>query len=788
MKIRIKKFIALIMTVAMTVTLVACGANEADDVKEVNNLVSYITRGQWVELLAQGFGLDNFTGESPYYTDVNSDDEIYTYVQACYEWNILSTGTDTFKPDDVATLGFVITTSVLAAELDYEKYAVNDDLNESIINCANEYGLTNIKYSDSDELNSGVTLVEASTVLNSAISAYMAEEENTANVCEYTYNEGVVDGNEIQVTNLDSDTVNKVTEAEAEKIDVDSIIIMPPTDEAPNGYAVKITSKKQNADGTYNIETVTPELYEIFENIDIDTTVDVSPENFIPEKGVTVIENVNDIDNIDSTLYYDEAQIDDLNSLESNTDETISASGSKKITLKVSIANGQIQVNSALNESLGALSVAYNETLYKDPNYDDFSTLCDKSKTFPKTTLLKTKKYEELINNYNNGSITNEEFKEQIKKFQDENGALKESYTVTPAFKAGYSITGTVELSMKVTAEADIDFHVFSSPHVKLNSYSVKVESDFNSNIGFKGTLKGSVKIGTLSIPIGAGFSIDADVSIFADVNGEIKYTVDIKNTNKIEYSNGSYKKTNEKSCTQSLEIMVSLEMGFKFTAYLSAFGIKLVDVTVSASALLEAKSKLERKGSMSVSTDAIEVKDVITLSSSVKLYLPIVKISVGTEKSLVKDLGLSLTFTIVGKDANKNKNALFNAKEITLINESVDWVIFECTIPLHEDETTAEDTTTSSGEDTTTDDNTNTGYLLTLSEFVVAMDVGGVVTLTATLPEGYSNSDLVWSSSDSSVATVSNGTIKGVSEGSSTITVTTKDGKYKVQCFVTVN
>lgn len=787
MKKHIKKVIALLLSVVLTISLIACNSDKNNDNSSVNK-VSYITRGEWIQILAKGFGLDSYSGEDPYYTDISSNNELYTPVQACYEWNILSTNTDEFKPNDVATLGYVVSTSVLAADLDYKKFATSNNINESIINCANNYGITDVKYSDTGELNIGVTKVEAMTILNSAISSYLGNSKVDENKCEYKYNDNVIDGNSLDVSNLKNEGSNIISSENAEKLEKDSIIIMPPTAEYPNGYAVKVVSKTQNSDGTYRVETTTPEIYEIFDSIDIDTKVDASAENFTPAKGVKVIENNDANDTINSTVYYDNTNIDDLNSIDSNTNETIKASSSKKFTLEVDLKNGQVKQSGAVENSLGALKTTYESTFYRDPNYDTFNKLCDKSKTFPKTSILKTKKYEELMKQYEDGSISTSELEAQLKKYQNSNGAEKGAYTLTPAFEAGYSLTGNVEVSMTVEAKADIDFHIFSRPHIEFNGYSVKVESDFNSNIDFKGKLEGSVTIGKVNIPIGAGFSVDVDVSVFAEVNGEIKYSVDIKNTNKIEYTNNKYKASNEKSCEQSLKMTVGLEMGFKATVYLSALSIKIVDVTASASALLEAESELKRAGSFSVSTDSIDITDVVTLTSKVKLYLPIIKLSVGTEKSLVKDLGLSKTFLIVGKS---DDDPLFSAKEIPIFDESVDWTLFKYSIPLHEDETTTENETTTKTNDEpqdTTTDEANVGYTLMLSEFVTSVSIGNSIEITVTIPEGYSSNDLLWMSSDNSVATVVNGIIKGVSEGNATITVKTKDGKYKGQCLVTVD
>ena len=65
----------------------------------------------------------------------------------------------------------------------------------------------------------------------------------------------------------------------------------------------------------------------------------------------------------------------------------------------------------------------------------------------------------------------------------------------------------------------------------------------------------------------------------------------------------------------------------------------------------------------------------------------------------------------------------------------------------------------------------------------------GGSKTLTAAVtPEGATNSDLVWSSSDTTVATVDqNGVVTAVANGTATITVRTTDNTVSAACTVTV-
>ncbi|MCQ2138224.1 MAG: Ig-like domain-containing protein [Bacteroidales bacterium] len=79
------------------------------------------------------------------------------------------------------------------------------------------------------------------------------------------------------------------------------------------------------------------------------------------------------------------------------------------------------------------------------------------------------------------------------------------------------------------------------------------------------------------------------------------------------------------------------------------------------------------------------------------------------------------------------------------------------------------------------------TGISLNRSSYT--MDIGGTMTLTATvLPSNATNKTVSWSTSNSSVATVSNGVVTAKGAGTATITAKTADGNKTASCSITVN
>lgn len=77
----------------------------------------------------------------------------------------------------------------------------------------------------------------------------------------------------------------------------------------------------------------------------------------------------------------------------------------------------------------------------------------------------------------------------------------------------------------------------------------------------------------------------------------------------------------------------------------------------------------------------------------------------------------------------------------------------------------------------------------VSISDSTKTVKVGKTMTLTATVsPSDATNKSVTWSSNNTNVATVSSGTVRGVAEGSATISVTTDDGGYSASCLVTVS
>jgi uncharacterized protein YjdB len=76
----------------------------------------------------------------------------------------------------------------------------------------------------------------------------------------------------------------------------------------------------------------------------------------------------------------------------------------------------------------------------------------------------------------------------------------------------------------------------------------------------------------------------------------------------------------------------------------------------------------------------------------------------------------------------------------------------------------------------------------VSLDKDTLTLEEGAYDQLTATIePRGATNKNVSWKSSNTSVATVSNGKVTALKAGTTTITVTTEDGNKTATCAVTV-
>lgn len=795
MKKFMKRTTALFLSLIMLVmTLTGCGKEKNRNVNNEIDTTGYITRGEWIDMLADTFGYDEYDQETAYYSDVKSDSEVFTAVQSCRERNMLSTETDEFKVNDVATMGFVATTAVLASGVDYTKYAEGtSNENEAIIKCAKETGICPDIVMNDNGLRQGVDEVYASTVLSAAqglFLAYTGEEKMDIN-----YAEAVIDNFEDSSVKID-EKGNLTMEDTA---DIGSIIICPPSEEYPNGHAVKVVAVESDDEGNAVYKTEEADFAEVYESVDIATVVEATPDCFYPAEGVTVIKD--DTAQGEQTAFIDNAEFEAIDtSTNASAIQTISGdfSKSKETVIKVDLKNGNVKATNTDEDKIQAtifgknleLKEKYEETLTEEEK--EKKKLWEKSKEFQS---LASKKADKIVEDYKSGKISKDDFISQMKKFQKDNGVEKGSLrplTLKGDFDAGWNLTGTIKINLAVAAAANVKIEWFLNPKVK--SYSIDVTNKIESSLTLEGKCEGEVQLGKFAIPVYAGASVDVALIAKIEANGKITVKAVITNEQKVEYKDGKTTKTNKSSFNKDLEVDASIELAVGLKVSISLLSFNIVDGEITAAIKLEVKAKAGRDISLeeSISDDGtacLKYEDALVLRHEESIMAPIVKLTIGTKKSLVGKLGISFSIDFISEDDIKKSN-----KYLYLHNESeIKFLIDSKIIELVEDETKEEETTaieesTTEEELTTEVDNSEIG-VLSLNDFAIDIKVGDQYQLKVVkMPKGYEDDVVVWTSEDNSIATISSkGIINAVNEGTISVYGKTSDGKYIGKCTVLV-
>ena len=167
-----------------------------------------------------------------------------------------------------------------------------------------------------------------------------------------------------------------------------------------------------------------------------------------------------------------------------------------------------------------------------------------------------------------------------------------------------------------------------------------------------------------------------------------------------------------------------------------------------------------------------------------VTVIVPVTGVTLSqTELPLVKGASAELTATVSPADAtNKNVTWSSNNKTVATVENGTVTAVSggNATITV----TTEDGNHTASCEVFVTVPITG----VTLLQTELSLVKGASAELTAIVsPADATNKNVTWSSNNSSVATVENGTVTAVSGGHATITVTTEDGNYTASCSVTV-
>lgn len=747
-----RRIVSLILSLAMVASLLPLSGCRAED----NG--GAVTRGEWIAMLSEGFGMDSYIEDTPYYSDVTSQSALFPYVQSAAEWDVLSIFTgETLDADKKVTRKEVASTAAIAAGCDVsdEQFDNKGRFNsDASVQFAVDYGILQ----DNKGLSKNMTLEECEEALSAARSAYMnaSFQEKALSVTA----EDLVDLTGLNADFLDVDDSGRVTVpsaysggiswdngsprasintgSETVEVGVGEAFVTAPTDENPSGTAYTVESIEE-IDGEIVFTTSEPTLYDLFEELDIHMTVEADPSAIIWAQGVQS---------------------------SGATPQSATAGGSNGNTYKIDISSD-------------SAPMAYNTKSYSYGGYSrhfEFGNgSFEKNWSNHNSSAIGSGKGAQALENSN--FVYNDT--PSIDDFKGSTDSWTKNLEIDNNFSGGYKITGDISINtLTVTTNVEYKRSWFFDIPYGIECASVQVNSDISSTLRLEGNLSERLHIATVPIPIAAtGLSVTVDLYLYADATGSLVVTASLGSSAKVEYSEGRLKHTAESQANASVEAAIEINFGAELAATLDALGIvRIVDVGAKAGGVLTASAHVS--GSCKDSEEDGVAKRTYQESMDIKadLYVPTINIYAGGSNTLIGSLGLSGSWDIMTKDKG--------AKHISIIDE--EWVFWEETVLADEDGNILDSESSTAGDEdgigaTDPDRLDLRTYVLTLN--------GESKRLELDLTEGETAPAVTWFSENPGVAQVNEtGLVSPVGTGYTIITVSLQsDPAVYVKCAVYV-
>lgn len=742
MKKRLFSFLLAIVMVSTLFPLSGCGGSTAavqPSQDAAQSTLEYMTRGEWITLLGQTFGLDSYQEKTAYYSDVTENSDCFAYVQSCREWNILP-GDSAFRPDETVDRAFVAETAVLASGLDYSA-ADGSAQAEKTLNFAAAQGIV----ADADGTGK-VTASEGQIAADTAKRLYLDKDFPQ-------YDNSVLNSNVVNLSDLSSDQITytdtavTMSAALAEGLATGSVFIVPGNSENPYGIAKKVMSVQKNGDQVI-IRTEQPKLEEVFDKLDFSYVGAPEIEDVEPaQDGITVVP-YSSISGL-AAEGKGNARISLLvNSGEGNGGGSTAADASDtkglSFGLKINLTKGQLTPN---------------------VNFTDwFSQEC-------------TQSYDKFFGN-NIGENAGNLLKQTHTVIKsDENG--NQISQIDDEYTAGLEIEGSLAVK-NLYLESACETEKLVGIPCGIKSYTSQLHYKIEGKLSVKGKLGVEEMIYSTVIPGPWGIWNQVKFYVCIDFNGEVSIKATLEHTSNVTYADGNYRKTSDTDIAREFEISAELWSGVKGEIVLKVLGIPIVDAEAKAGAGMEVKSTLHMQSAV-LPADSTLPKSMICFDFSV--YVPTVKITVGMDsETLANKLKIKATFKIMDK---KGKHALIDSPEKTLFHYEISAkgmeIVPECTWKDYvADASASSDTSASPGD--------NPFSALVLQDAILTMGPGESKQIVITAyPDNVTGADIQFSSLDTSIATVdSSGRVTGVTPGTTQIRVSALDGSEQY-CAVTV-
>lgn len=613
----------------------------------------YITRGEWISILSEGFNLDEYNSTTPLYSDVTVDNILFPKVQAMAERGILSTYTeDKLEVGKLITRDEVASTAAIAAGFEANEKGEYD------VDAAISYA---VKYGIIDGNSAGyLTEDECNAVIEAAQNIYMTNPGEEKMIAIFNENLVVVNGIPSSSVHMEATKVhfspamsrgistdsngNKIALLDTKDgriaLNAGDTFVCTPTQESI-GIAFRIYDIEESANGAITLIGEAPAFGDIYDQVDIHTTVSLE-DGFIEwADGVEIISTEPEQLSADTGNYHVELLSD--RSVGGHRPDPFTDDGSP-VTFHIDRGDGpdrtwKVQNSTILGDGAEIQALESSNFVYTDsPSIDDFK-----------------------------GST--ETWTKDLDK--------KEKYS-----PGRFKLEG--DISIKVEAVVDLDYYKLNFFNKEIDhwprSVSVILNSDITTDLKLTGNLlTKEFTIGKITIPIGeTGLFIDGNLILYVDASGEINIKIEYRNSQRTGWTANEkwqgyqppIRRARGQGDTATAEVQGSIDLssGAIVKVELSAFSvIKVVGIEVKAGGDLESKASLtgECEEETKDGTVTRHYKESIKLGST--FYIPIVELTATIPDRLSDILDLKMSWEIIDKD----KAAKIPFKE-------AEWVIWE--------------------------------------------------------------------------------------------------------------
>lgn len=234
-------------------------------------------------------------------------------------------------------------------------------------------------------------------------------------------------------------------------------------------------------------------------------------------------------------------------------------------------------------------------------------------------------------------------------------------------FSGGYTITGNISVhSLDIAVDMD-----YTSGAFKICN-GISINSEISAALTLEGNLSEKLKIATIPCPIGAtGISVDVDIYLFADASGSLQIEAAFGNGARVEWNgSGNLKRTVTSDASVNVQAAIELDVGAEICASLNAFEVTIIDLGITAGGNATVNAFVEGKCEVASGKE----EEVFTYTEAMnlegQLYYPIVSFYVGSDDSVLGEIGASGSWDIIDQE---------KARRRTFLDE--EWVFWTATV-----------------------------------------------------------------------------------------------------------